>query len=725
MYSPVKVVFLFICGYSIICCGEQSSKRHIFPPEMDEYLGIIGISHPNPEGFFRVGEFHNRSILVTPLGSGFFLKGVGGIEFEGETCEGLDFSPYALSNMAFFGADEQGKQAYYEHAKRASLEIGFNTLLISPEDRIYIKTGADQIPYIIRLDVIKNIVTKSCPIVNIYGFPDVFHPSFEKMTKEYLSEVILPEIVTDKALIGYLSDITLSCDSLADDYIGLSASAPGKQAFVDFIFKELKYTTSSLSDAWGMAFKSEKDILSMKSLPESPSYPMRKKDKLAFIAYVLRHYFEIVTSGIKNIDDNHLIICGQIGGTPFQGIFDGFASCEIVMIDFKNTKDIDQWIGFNDRRLPMILGGICAGAEDSGIKTSFCPLVKTQSERVQIYKEMIENIFTNNRGEILGVVWDRWADGLEKCDGFAGSGNSGLFGLDGSKYHTFVFSMKVANEIILSSFLGVDRKQLSTPTRLESSVSDKITLSWDKVEGAKTYEVILAPTLSMKGVVARKDWGGAKTNGPYDFIMQTNETNIVITEPLWSGEWFWSVSARNDDIFFPSDFSHVKSFYIPPRCTNDLDGKEEVSCFEIPETDGSLGYADVRMMFIETTDSWVPYIVFVINQLDAEKHGELKVIRRFPKPVTGSLAGDRFCPAPVYTTDGILTTSASFIRVKHIDNKGEVVLDRALDPNNSVEPFACAGPLPSTGERIALKEYYVDLKANGLPFGQRLEIQIH
>jgi len=216
--------------------------------------------------------------------------------------------------------------------------------------------------------------------------------------------------------------------------------------------------------------------------------------------------------------------------------------------------------------------------------------------------------------------------------------------------------------------------------------------------------------------------------------MTVQDNRAICQEPLAAGKWFWTVSARNPGQAIASDWAPTASFVQALACKVGH-GKESMRCFEMPPPNEAPYNADgtvsVTTLNFSVLDADVPDAVFIANSLGKNhpsKGGDgavVRLTRYYPEPLSGSPASDRFCPAAVVNTEGKVVSAATFVHVQHVTPQGQVIIDRLLDPNGTVEPFSCSFPVPSGDQPVARKIYYIDTSDPLLPADARIEVQLH
>jgi len=750
------------------------------PSGYDEYGGVKDLPIANEAGFFKFALAEGRWWLVTPAGHAYISFGVNHISFDADTSVPLGYAPYRLTNQAWFGTDDKAVNEFYKYALGLLRVHGFNTVGAWSNAPNLIANGSIvSMPYTVILNFSAAVSTEfgedNVGTVNDDGFPDVFDPKFVDNCKAYASDVIPQEYRDDPYLIGYFTDNELKWwgdgnfwpiegESLADGFIAMPADAPGKQAFVDFLFQDLGYTVQTLNAAWGTSFSSTDEVAALDAIEDDGQHPEIAADKAAFVGKVAEVYFAAVDQALDEADPSHLNLCARFAVAAPDEVVAAARHCDVMTIndyytdsEYKDGKDLSDMFGgdaeerFERQALlagedgmpkPVMLTEFGTRAADSGLPNGFGAgwVVDTQAQRGAYYRRVVDRLLdfeAVGTGFVVGFHWFEFTD-EPKLGRFDGEDcNYGWVAVDGSPYLTFLAGLEAANEMSWDRLLGGEAKQLETPAGLKADVSDEtVHLKWESVSGASRYRVLVATAPWFPGAMAREDWGGAKCEGPYDIVRTTAESALELDQLLAAGKWFWSVSAENPGQAIASDYSGTASFDMPSSC-KDGHGEESLRCFEMPppnikppfyDADGTVTVTSLRF---ESTDMVVPDAVFIANSLGKNhpvgggEGAKVALVRHYPEPLSGSPASDRFCPAAVIATDGTLTTAASFIHVQHITVTGQPVIDRLLDPDGVIKPFSCAGPIKSADEPIIRKVYYIDTSDPLLPADVRLEVQLH
>lgn len=729
----------------------------LVPSGLDEYGGFLDRTIGDAGGRFKVAAAGGRWWLTTPAGHAFTAFATAGVSFEGDIDPALGYAPVEHANRAWHGDDEAGRLSFHREAHARLAGIGFNALGSGSDEAaaLVARRQVGPVPYVISVPFFAAVTAGDAglPTVNPDGFPDVFHPEFAARCEQAALDALPQDLRADPYLIGVFADAGVRWwgegrdgpapgESLADSFIALPAGSFGKEAFVGFLFEDLGYTVESLGAAWGRSFSSRDDVAGLTEVPDDPSHPAVAKDKAAFVGRVARVCFQAVGAAVRAVAPGALFLCAPFEGSAPDEVLRAASACDVVSVREWDPLDdaasiarfgeavADRWRriareagqGRGPRPLWLLVPGV--HGRDSGLADpgAGIAVVDRQADRGRWVRQVLERAVAaedHGTGLVVGVEVGTFADGPRV--------NTGLLAVHGGPYLAYEAGVRAALVLARDRLLGGTAGVLSAPANLR--VATGLRLQWDPVPGATAYEVLLAQDPAFLGVVARSEWGGATVDGPRDLRWTVTTPDALVDHPLSAGPWFATVSARAEGRAVASDFAVPVSFDAPRTCPAEHGTEAVVGCFERSGSPtGTSGSVSVSTLFFAALGVVVPDAVFLLPASAGDANTtpeEVVLVREYPEPVEGTMAADRFCPAPVVTPDGQRMNAARFVRVRHVTPLGQVVVDRPLDPDGGVAPFSCAGPVPSTGEPIARKVYSLDLSNPLLPRDQRIEVQLH
>ncbi len=365
------------------------------------------------EGFVRLTEKDGIWWFQEPKGSLFLSKGVNHVNFHGDFCPALGYSPYQRNVTAKYGSDETWAQ---ETARRLK-EWGFNTIGAWSSPSLF-----QHMHYTLILDL-----GASAGADWLKGaFPDVFSPEFVKAVESRAQKLCGPR-AGDPLLIGYFTDNELrwgpdwrSQQHLLDDFLLLlPEGAAGKRALIDF-FRGRYRTVEAFNESWGLTISDWDGLNRLTSLPRAQNDQVannRDRDRMDFLREIAGHYFRVCHQAIKKADPNHLILgCRFAGGAPEPVIDAIYPYVDVVSF---------QWYGFEPpiralRRIyektkrPVMLTEFSFKAMDSGLPNSrgAGQPVASQKDRADCFESFVKTLV--REPYLVGYHWFQYSDQPEK-----------------------------------------------------------------------------------------------------------------------------------------------------------------------------------------------------------------------------------------------------------------------------------------------------------------------
>ncbi len=285
-------------------------------------------------GFFRTEQVSGVWWLVDPDGHLFISKGVNHVNFNGDHCPALGYSPYRRHVEAKYGSEEKWAEAVAQRLQR----WGFNTI------------GAWSSPSLFRhmpYTVILNMGARAGADWLKGTFPDVFDPKFRETLDRIAARECAPR-KNDPLLVGYFTDNELrwgpdwrSRQHLLDDYLlRLPPEAPGKRAVLEF-FRKRYGTIDAFNKAWEVAVPNWDALTKLTELPPAPNEAVEKQrltDRLEFLRLIAREYFRHCHNAIRAADPNHLILGVRFAGYALRPVVE-------AMGEFVDVVSFN-WYGF-------------------------------------------------------------------------------------------------------------------------------------------------------------------------------------------------------------------------------------------------------------------------------------------------------------------------------------------------------------------------------------------
>jgi len=675
------------------CAGDGGdgawAGKVLGPTALDPHGGIADLPAGGASARFRVATVAGRRMLVTPSGNGFLALGVGGLDFDGDEAPALGdpawditYSPAGASNACWWGDDEAGRAEWLDHAVATARSAGFNLIAAAtPEAGEALASRPGPVaPWIVALDVARTVASAR----GGGGFPDTADPGFADAVGAAVGAAVKDAFRQDPFLVGYVTDASLDWPEAARDPAGAAEAAKAA-----------------------------------------------------------RRYFDTVAAAIRAADPDRMVFSAPIPADAPEALASAAGACDVPVVragaaDASRVAALATTAGGGGEPKPVLIVAPIAGASDSGLPNKGASsAVATQAERAADYGRTVEALLAAEAvgvRVVTGFLWERFTDDPPAGGPAGTSRNCGLVAVDGTPYLTLIDGLGAANALAADRLLGGDAPALAAPAGLAATGAWPVTVAWEPVDGATSYEVVVASSPSMRGVLAREEWGGAKTDGPHDVRMTVTRSSVAVDHPLAAGTWRFAVRALRPGEALPSPYAGPVAFEAAPACPQAHGTEAEVGCFELPEPAPDPAAADggvtVGTVWYDSLESYVADLAFVANSLgeghprNGGKGVEIRVVREWAVPLTGSATADRFCPSPVLDAYGNETNAAAFLHVRHVGQDGKVVADRVLDPGGNVKPFSCA-KLDGSGEPVARKEYYVLTSDERLPLDVRLDVQIH
>lgn len=404
-------------------------------------LSLVGAAAPVPyssdsclsgirgraTGFFHVEESAGRPVLVDPLGRGFFSLAVDRVQWCGERCEALGFSPYERHNEENYS----DKSAWAEESLSRLKSWGFNTLGAGCDVGLLRRKGLVHAQFLglggslIRGDEDHWICEyRQAPCT---FFPNVFHPDFPRRCEEVAAKHC-PQNRDDPWLLGY--------------YVDNELAWWGRGALEDGLFDAVMAKPEGHSAKVAL-----RKFLACRAVT--------RDIKREFLRLVAERYFSCTTAAIRKCDPNHLVLGCRFAG--FSGADDivwkvAGKYADLVTFNLYPWADIDRNVVFDQkggRRVADLLSDRFALVGKPIIVTEWSfPAIdagrpclhgggqrfRTQKEREQA-SELFARTLLSHPG-VVGYGYFMWLDqpatGIRRS--FPEDCNYGLVREDGSVY---------------------------------------------------------------------------------------------------------------------------------------------------------------------------------------------------------------------------------------------------------------------------------------------------
>ncbi len=511
----------------------------------DQYGGWNALPISNAAGFFRTAVVSGTSWLVTPDGHAFFSVGLNAVGYSG--------------NPAVFESYDQRMFDRYHNvntwADATSAMIrgwGFNTIGGFSGREITDHQLAET--RVLRLAATSLNPPYNVPHVNGL-FPDVFDSRFATAVGQITTAAISDTDISDPWLLGYFLDNELywykdgywrdnPTSTLTENFIALSRSAAGKQAWVGYL--QASYpSVIALDTAWGTGYTSftgteTTSLLDTASITATAAIT----DKYAFLSNIATQYYSVTTNAVRSRDPNHLIFSDRFVGIPLYrqiiaaaGQFVDAIAINIYddTADNLTLGDLDEATTWSGK--PALISEYGFRAVTSGMANQ--PYVKggwlpTDADRASAYRLMMSE--TLRRPSVIGAHWFMLADNPTLFDPvYSGHYSWGFVDINGNPYSGLTDSAAAYNADLYYHHLGQPAARLEPPTPLSPMYNAPVfttnpTFAWRPVVGAASYTWQVART---------PDFANPLTA---DGLATTSYTSATTLD--W-GRWYWRVRASS------------------------------------------------------------------------------------------------------------------------------------------------------------------------------------
>lgn len=431
---------------SISTTPELEKPKVSFPEGYSSFGGWKGMKVEGT-GYFRVEEINGTFWLVDPEGYVFLSKGVNAINYLGDHSPKLGYSPYYIAVIRRYG----GVEGWINTTVERFTGWGFNTVGAWSSPELH-----EKLPYVLLLDIGAQ-----------YGFewqhgvmPDIFSPDFEEYVKKAVAFKVEP-VKEDPLLIGYFTDNELrwgpdwrSSNHLLDDFITLSPDAPGKKVAVEVIMDIFNGDIDALNSALGTNYTSFDELLNYTG--ELPSTAPFNEARREFVRRYAERYFSVVTSAIRAVDPNHLILGPRFSVAAFirppEVVYEVAGKyVDVISLNLYNFRRapkeyLDTVYNLSGR--PIMVTEFSFRARDSGLPNTIGAgiTVDTQEERAEYTREFIVGFM--RLPYALGFHWFKWSDEPKEGRFDGENSNYGLVNNEDEPYTEMVEMFKALNRDI-------------------------------------------------------------------------------------------------------------------------------------------------------------------------------------------------------------------------------------------------------------------------------------
>jgi hypothetical protein len=264
--------------------------------DLDSYGGWKG-KKLTETGFFHTEHDGKRWWFVTPEGHPFFSLGVTHAE------HAVKYDELDLLNKVYGGSQDKLGEFFLQKFK----EWHFNSAGYEP-----LPMMGKRIPYV----AINWVDGPARYNQKTRVWADVFSQEFEKKVKVLTAQAVAPH-VNNPYCIGYVfSDLTiwsivhpqiLKIDSYVDFMRKLENGTAGKQKYIGFLTQKYGENIELFNRIYGFKISMSKEfsVCSFSALTKNGEID---KDDEEFLNIIADHYFKLMTSEIRKLDPNHLIM---------------------------------------------------------------------------------------------------------------------------------------------------------------------------------------------------------------------------------------------------------------------------------------------------------------------------------------------------------------------------------------------------------------------------------
>lgn len=743
----------------------------------DEYGGFLSIPVTDPTGFFATGTANGRVWLTTPLGNAFFSTGLSAFRFGGPTGEGVGYSPAQLNDYRNW-VEQTGQPMGNAHdpvllAKTLlSQEYGLNTVGGWSNGAASMTSGTLAGTYSLGFaGGVQSASNTAHPIpgVNVAGFPDVFHPDFAIACQEYASKVISPAQVDDPWNVGYFTDNELhwwgqafwlesTTTTLADDFIALDGTAPGKLAFVTFMEQRWGGDLDGFNSAYGLALSGFPELADISYLPYDSEDPVHYADRMSFVGEIAEAYFSTVNQALKARDPNHLNLCARFASiAPLVVVRAMARHCDVITLNdyyIPNTPvsvaalgapSEERWESWVQTVFaetgpkPFVITEWGVRGDDSGLPNTYGAgqTVPTQQDRIETIRSVTDWLVQREHeglGYVSGWHWFMHEDQPPTGRWDGEDSNYGVVTVRNERYLWLLDAMKAVNLAVENRLAhGVSPTLLGAPAKpvtVEFPAPDTVHVSWAPVAGAASYRVT---ALSHPAGIAGRILGQVETTD--------TQTDIPLVGVADSFLWF-AVEAVHPDLL-TAGFRVSEPVMAPPCPVSDIGLvlllAADTLCFVhydnlvlSPNVKAGLSYARLADP-LEGNEGHSILLEFVPSSLGLVTSNlpgpeQMEVVFQLPAGVAvspGQSLSLLVRPGPVVTPVKALVAASDFVDLLLCTTEGECPLSFPLSQQELPHGVVSSLSLP-LAEQMEVHQvvFRVALKQEHLPMEHRVMMAV-
>jgi len=290
-------------------------------------------------GFFRVAERKGLWWVFTPQGEAFYILGTDHVNFNAHWCEKLGYAPYHRFVQQKYGSEA----AWGQETLRRLKAWGFNSLTAGHSPSLRYQ-GLPHVEFL-SLGAGFAALHPLAPPGHWTGFPNVFHPKFQRYCEKMARQQCAPQR-DNPWLLGYFLDNELEwfgkppAGSLLHWAASKPAADPAKPALVQF-FRERYRDIAAFNRAWGTDAPDFASLLNLTAFPPAAT-EAAERDQAAWVRRLAERYFAVTTAAIRKHDPHHLLLGCRFAGSAPEGIWDVVGQyCDIVSINLYPRVDLE------------------------------------------------------------------------------------------------------------------------------------------------------------------------------------------------------------------------------------------------------------------------------------------------------------------------------------------------------------------------------------------------
>ncbi|MFW9894832.1 MAG: hypothetical protein ACFFD7_03425, partial [Candidatus Thorarchaeota archaeon] len=294
-------------------------------------------------------------------------------------------------------------------------------------------------------------------------YPDVFDPFYKKKVEENL-EQLFKKVRHNPNLIGYYWtdtprwDLEKARNQCNNDWVStirsLPASAPGKEKYVEFLFKTIKDPSEFEYYKEGKA-PSYKKLLKSNFSNLDYTHPLIEQHDRKFLRIIAHQYYSLAFEATKKVDSNHLIFGDRYlsGDHPIEVLEEALPYVDVISVQPYTIKFDREYFDhlYKRTRKPILICDHAINFPTEEHSKTVWPQSKDESSAAHAYSEYLLDLF--RCPYILGYHRCQYIDRKESKNSLL---KQGFLRVDENPYDVLVKQISNSNYNILALF---DRKE--------------------------------------------------------------------------------------------------------------------------------------------------------------------------------------------------------------------------------------------------------------------------